>query len=172
LIELEEAAVRQKMSRTSTLRSALLTAVSLALHNLPEGMAVAASALSGGFRLGLPLAVGIALHNAPEGCAIAAPVYAATQSRIQAVGWSLASGLVEPLGVLFLLWFRLNRTVLTGLLAGVAGIMTMLSCVELLPQAMRHSSHGGGSAFLGVLSGMLLMLVTLMLVRWSLGVDL
>lgn len=172
VVEIEEGAARQKLSRTLALRSGLLTAVSLALHNLPEGMAVAASALSGGFRLGLPLAIGIALHNAPEGCAIAAPVYVATQSRTQAVGWALASGLVEPLGVLFLVWFRLNQRVLTGLLAGVAGIMTMLSCVELIPEAMRHCDHQKSSAFLGVFLGMLLMLMTLTLVRWSLGVHL
>jgi ZIP family zinc transporter len=159
-------------TRAVALRSALLTTLSLALHNLPEGMAVAASALSGGLRLGLPLAIGIALHNAPEGCAIAAPVYAATNSRIQAVTWALIAGLVEPLGVFFLIWFRLNRRALTGLLAGVAGIMTMLSCTELLPQALRMNEQRPGVVFSEFAFGMLLMLGLLSVVRWSFGVEL
>ena len=108
----------QGQRRTSTLlRSGLLVAVVLALHNFPEGMATFIATYSDP-ALGLTLATAIAIHNVPEGIAVAAPVYAATGSRSKAFWWATASGLTEPLG---------------GLLAAVAAAATTFR--ESQPQA-------------------------------------
>ncbi|KAH9741222.1 zinc transporter zip11 [Citrus sinensis] len=53
-----------------------------------------------GLRVGLNLAVAIALHNIPEGVAVALPVYFATQSKWQAFKLATLSGFAEPLGVI------------------------------------------------------------------------
>ena len=45
------------------------------------------------------------MHNIPEGIIVAAPIYAATGSRLQALGIATASGLSEPLGALAALLF-------------------------------------------------------------------
>lgn len=63
-------------------------ALTMTLHNLPEGFAVAFSALT---PLGPVMALAIAMHNIPEGIIIAAPIYAATGNRWKAVGLATAS---------------------------------------------------------------------------------
>jgi zinc transporter, ZIP family len=44
------------------------------------------------------MASAIALHNIPEGVIVAAPVFAATGSRLAALGLAAASGMSEPVG--------------------------------------------------------------------------
>jgi len=119
------------------MKTGLLVALGIGIHNFPEGMATFAGALQD-FRLGLAIALAIALHNIPEGLAVSAPVYAATGSRRKAFLWSFLSGLAEPVGAavaaLFLLPF-LTEAVLGLMLATVAGIMVFISLDELVPVA-------------------------------------
>lgn len=77
-------------------------ALTMTLHNLPEGMAVAFSAYT---EFGGIMALAIAMHNIPEGIIVAAPIYAATGSRTHALLIATASGLSEPLGAIFALVF-------------------------------------------------------------------
>eukprot|EP00798_Chlamydomonas_sp_ICE-L_P020760 gene20760-27581_t len=72
----------------SLLRLGMLMAFTMTLHNLPEGFAVAFSALTD---FGPIMAIAIAVHNIPEGIIIAAPIYAATGSRLKALGLATAS---------------------------------------------------------------------------------
>ena len=72
------------------------------------------------------MAAAIAVHNIPEGVIVAAPVYAATGSRWKALGAAFASGLSEPLGALLALLFVrpfLTEERLNYILAFVGGIM-------------------------------------------------
>ena len=48
--------------------------------------------------IALSVTLAIALHNIPEGIAVAVPVYFATGSRKKAFFWSFVSGLAEPAG--------------------------------------------------------------------------
>lgn len=57
-------------------RVAMLLFISLLVHNFPEGLAVAASALES-TSLGITVTIGIMIHNIPEGIAIAIPCLAA-----------------------------------------------------------------------------------------------
>ncbi|MDO4898280.1 MAG: zinc transporter ZupT [Rothia sp. (in: high G+C Gram-positive bacteria)] len=121
----------------------LFTALALALHNFPEGIATFLTGLADQ-TLAIPLAVAIGIHNIPEGIAVAIPLYYATGSRTKAFWWALASGLTEPLGAL-LGWLILGP-VLTDALFGVvfamvAGIMVFISLDKLLPAATRYGSH-------------------------------
>ncbi|KJE95249.1 hypothetical protein CAOG_05723 [Capsaspora owczarzaki ATCC 30864] len=141
----------------ATLRTAIMTAAVVSLHNMPEGAILLISTLRG-LRLGFVLAVSLALHNVPEGMSIAAPIYAATKS----VPWSLVlpvvSGLFEPLGALvasLLLQMFSTGLSLQYLLAGVGGIMFVLSVVELGPLAVRHIGQKR-LALASIIIGMLL----------------
>jgi ZIP family zinc transporter len=146
-------------------RAGLLVAVGISIHNFPEGMATFVGALED-VKLGLAIAVAIAIHNIPEGLAISAPVYAATGSRGKAFLWSFLSGVSEVVGaVMAAIVLRpfLSERLMGFVLAGVAGIMVVISLDELIPVAKTFDTEH--SPILGVLAGMIVMTASL----WLLG---
>lgn len=152
---------RQLQQRKKVLFSGLLTALSLALHNCPEGIATFAASLKG-LSFGLPLTISIALHNVPEGASVALPIYFGTRSKKMAVGVAFLSGLAEPLGVLFVAFLgpaSLTQHSLACLLAVVAGIMGALSVFELIPQCVELTSKKDALGAAGV--GFVVMAVVL-----------
>ena len=72
----------------------------IALHNLPEGMAIGVSFSQGDLNVGLPLATAIALQDIPEGLAVALALRAAGFAPGLSVLVAAGSGLLEPLGAL------------------------------------------------------------------------
>lgn len=145
------------------LRTGLMTALALGLHNFPEGFANFVAGLQSP-EIAVAVAVAIALHNIPEGLAVAVPVYHATGSRRKALWWSSMSGLAEPVGALigYLLLFPFMSDTLLGVVfAGIAGIMVFISLDELLPAAEEYGAHH--LAIYGVVAGMAVMAVSLVL---------
>ena len=119
------------------LRMGIFSALAIAIHNFPEGLATFTGALHDP-AMGISIAVAIAIHNIPEGLAVSVPVYYATGSRRNAFQLSFLSGLSEPAGAL--LGYLLLRTVINEAMFGiifaiVAGIMVYISLDELLPAA-------------------------------------
>lgn len=153
----------QDPSAGRLLRMGVLTALAIAIHNFPEGLATFVSALQEP-GMAIPIVAAIALHNIPEGIAVSVPVYHATGSRLKAFAYSFLSGLSEPLGAL-LGWLALrpvlNDTVSGLLFAGVAGIMVFISFDELLPAAREYGEHH--LSLYGLISGMVVMSVSLLL---------
>ncbi len=132
----------------------LVTAVTLALHNVPEGIATFTAAVDQP-TLGVTVALAIGIHNVPEGIAVAVPIFYATGDRRKAFWLSLASGLAEPLGALLALVALRGLFTDTGLgwtLSGVAGVMVFVALDEMLPAARAYDQ--GSSALLGLVSGM------------------
>ncbi|MBM3313544.1 zinc transporter ZupT [candidate division WOR-3 bacterium] len=147
------------------LRTGLLLAIGIGIHNLPEGMATFAGALKNR-GLGVAVASAIALHNIPEGIAVAIPVYCATGSRRKALLWSSSSGVAELAGALIaaaVLMPFLTADVLNVTLAAVAGLMTFISFDELIPGSYAYRREHMSVA--GVVAGMMLMSVSLWLLR-------
>ena len=147
------------------MRTGLLVALGVGVHNFPEGMVTFAGALED-VRLGLAIAVAIAIHNVPEGLAVSAPIYAATGSRGKAFFWSFLSGVSEPVGAglaaLILLPF-LTPVVLGWVLALVAGIMVSISIDELVPAAKAFGTEH--MPIVGTITGMKLMAFSLWLLK-------
>jgi len=145
------------------LRMGSFTALAIAIHNFPEGLATFAAGLSDP-SIAIPIAIAIAIHNIPEGIAVSFPIYYATGSKKKAFRLSFLSGLSEPLGALigyFLLYNFFNDTTFGILFAFVAGIMVFISLDELLPTAREY-----GEAHLsiyGLIAGMMVMAVSLLL---------
>ena len=145
------------------LRMGLFSALAIAIHNFPEGLATFTAALKDP-TLGVSIAVAIAIHNIPEGIAVSVPIYYATGSRKKALWYSFLSGVAEPIGagVGYLLLLAFFNDVIFGVLfAGVAGIMVFISLDELLPTAEEYGEHH--LAIYGVVSGMIVMAVSLLL---------
>lgn len=145
------------------LRTGIFTALVIAIHNFPEGLATFTAALKDP-TLGIPIAVAIAIHNIPEGIAVSVPIFYATGDRKKAFRYSFLSGLSEPLGALvgYMLLSSLFNDITFGILfAAVAGIMVYISLDELLPAAEEYGEHH--LSIYGVVAGMIVMAVSLLL---------
>ena len=125
------------------MRIGIKTALALAIHNFPEGLATFVSAMQDP-RVAIPIVIAIAIHNIPEGIAVSVPIYQATGSRKLAFQYSFLSGLAEPIGALvgwFILMPVMNDIVYGVIFASVAGIMVFISLDELLPAAREYGEH-------------------------------
>ena len=163
--EMEEEAtpVENNSKHDPLMRMGILAAISIAIHNFPEGLATFTAALKDP-SLGVAIAIAVAIHNIPEGIAVAVPIFYATGNRKKAAGYSFLSGLSEPLGALvgYVFLARFFTDTLFGLLfASVAGIMVFISLDELLPAAREYGrAH---LAIYGVIGGMAVMALSLLL---------
>ncbi|MFI3329735.1 MAG: zinc transporter ZupT [bacterium] len=149
--------------KSKLMRMGLFTALALAIHNFPEGLATFVSVLQDPV-LAIPIVVAIALHNIPEGIAVSVPIYHATGSKKKAFFYSFISGLTEPLGALIgwlILMPIMSDTVFGIIFAMVAGIMVFISLDELLPCAKEYGKHH--HAIYGLVLGMIVMAVSLLL---------
>jgi zinc transporter, ZIP family len=154
------------------MRMGLFTALAIAIHNFPEGLATFLAALHDP-SLGIPIAVAIALHNIPEGISVSVPIFYATGNRKKAFIYSLLSGLAEPVGAIVAylcirLFFAGDTGVIPhqvmGILFGcVAGIMVYISLDELLPTSRAYGK--GHDSLFGLIGGMLVMALSLLLMR-------
>ena len=130
--------------------------LAVALHNLPEGMAVgvvAAGWLTGNENISaamaLALSLGIALQNLPEGAIIAMPLKSGGMKRGRAFGYGVLSGVVEPIGAIAtILLAELVVPVLPYLLSFSAGAMLYVVVEELIPEMSEgEHSHVGTILF-------------------------
>lgn len=138
-------------------RAGILTAIVVAIHNLPEGLATFFTTAQD-VMLGLGIVVAIAIHNIPEGMAISIPVYQATHSKRKAFLYSFMSGMAEPIGGVF--GFVIIKTFFPNLCIGflyalVAGIMTYISLDTLLPLSKDYDT--GHYSISGTVIGLLIM---------------
>lgn len=149
----------------SHLKDSTMLFLAIAIHNLPEGMAVGvvlAGFISGQSSIALAgvvaLAIGIAVQNIPEGAVISMPLVANGVSKSKAFGLGVLSGVIEPAGVLLMLALTSVVTpILPYVLAFAAGAMIYVVVEELIPetQSGKHSNIGT----IGVAIGFVLMMI-------------
>ena len=145
------------------MRAGMVTALAVAIHNFPEGLATFGAALSD-LKLGIYIAIAIAIHNIPEGIAVSMPIFYATKNKNKAFFYSAISGLSEPVGAMIgflaILPF-LSEKLIALQLSAIAGIMVYISVDELLPLA--HNYGKSHQVIAGIVLGMLVMAASLLL---------
>lgn len=138
-------------------RTGIMLALTIGIHNFPEGIATFVSGLES-IDIALPILIAVAIHNIPEGIAVSVPIYHATGSRRKALWFSVSSGFAEPVGALFALLFLIpiwTPVVNAVCMAGVAGVMVYIAFDELLPNSEAYGHHH--YAIGGVVTGMAVM---------------
>jgi ZIP family zinc transporter len=107
----------------------------IALHDLPEGMAIA----FGGemkAQTGMVIALGIGIHNIPEGMAVAAPLLMSGMKKKSVLVQTLLLSLITPIGTLIGRYLLNLLPDLLPLMLGLAsGVMLYLVVCQLWPQA-------------------------------------
>lgn len=130
----------------------------IALHNLPEGMAIGVSFSQGDMAVGLPLTTAIALQDIPEGLAVALVLRRAGLTPWLAVLVAAASGLLEPLGALLGVGLSSGLAVTYPIGLGLAaGAMIFIVSHEVIPETHRNGHQT--PATLGLLVGFALMML-------------
>lgn len=130
----------------------------IALHNLPEGMAMGVSFSNGDISVGLPLSTAIALQDIPEGLAVALSLRAAGAKASLAVLIAAASGLLEPIGALIGVSLSTGSAWSYPLGLGLAaGAMIFVVSHEVIPETHRNGHQT--MATVGLMIGFALMMV-------------
>ena len=145
------------------MRTGVVVALAIGLHNFPEGLATFMAALENP-ALGISIAIAIAIHNSPEGISVSVPIYYATGSRTKAFFWSFLSGLAQPVGALvgfFIISAFVTDMTFGIVFAAVGGIMVYIAFDELLPTAEKYGKHH--LVIYGLLAGMAVMAISLIL---------
>lgn len=159
--------VQQSGSEKALQRLGIMSALAIAIHNFPEGIATFIGSLNDP-EMGAGITFAISIHNIPEGIAVAIPIYYATKSKAKALLYATLSGLSEVIGAaLCLAVTSIFGIELTGggpifplIMSAVAGIMIYISLDELLPTAEKYGKHH--IAIAGVVGGMAIMGVSLL----------
>jgi len=144
--------------KSSMLKSGLIMLFAIALHNIPEGLAMGAAGNYGDGKLGITLAIIIGLHNIPEGMAVSAPLMLGGLSKLRAVIITLIAGATTVLGtVIGVLIGSISDIAVALSFGAAAGAMLYVVLGEILPQAIVMSKDRIPTifAFLGMVIGML-----------------
>lgn len=144
-------------------RAGIFTAIALAIHNFPEGIATFVTSYTD-IGAGIAIAIAVAIHNIPEGIAVSVPIYHATGSRKKAFWYSFFSGFAEPLGAIvawLILMPFITPVLISCIMAAVAGIMIYIAFDELLPAT--HYYGENHIALYGLFLGMAIMAASLLI---------
>ena len=139
------------------LRSGILIFIAIALHNIPEGMAIGAGG-SHDSHLGFLLTLMITAHNIPEGMAIAAPLLAGGLNKWKVIALTAICGVTTLIGgLLGILIGSISDFAIAMSLAGAGGAMLYIVFGEMMPQAIVMTKNRAASivTLFGIIIGLL-----------------
>ncbi|MCL2069287.1 MAG: ZIP family metal transporter [Oscillospiraceae bacterium] len=127
---------RHLLSAPAMIRSGMIMLIAIAMHNIPEGVAIGAGG-SYDFQLGALLALMISLHNIPEGMAVAAPLLAGGINRWKVVFWTSASGATTLIGGIIGAVIGATSDFAVAIsLSAAGGAMLYVVFGEIIPQSV------------------------------------
>ena len=146
------------LKENSMLKTGLIIAIGLAIHNFPEGLAIGAG-FGSSTTLGFKLAIAIALHDIPEGISISLPLKNSGVSKIKAILITFISGLTTGFGAFGGgIIGNISKSLIGISLAFAAGAMLYIVTCELIPESKKR--YSGRFASLGNMLGLILGLIT------------
>lgn len=123
-----------ELDHAGLFRSGVLILIVLALHNIPEGMAIGAGGIHN-FEFGLSIAVMLAIHNIPEGMAVATPLITSGVNKAKVVLLTALAGSTTLIGaILGVLVGGVSDIAVALSLSGAGGAMLYVVFAEIIPQ--------------------------------------
>ena len=114
---------RFKDSKNALLKTGIVVSIGLALHNLPEGLAIG-SGFGASIKLGLSLAIAICLHDIPEGISMAVPMKNGGMKISKVIFYVILSGITTGIGAFFgAIIGSISQVVISICLSFAAGAM-------------------------------------------------
>ena len=148
----------KSLRKNNLLKTGLIIAIGLAIHNFPEGLAIGAG-FESSLNLGLKLAIAIALHDVPEGISISLPLKFSGSSKFKAILITTLSGLTTGIGAFFGAIIGNISLNLIGLsLAFAAGAMLYIVSCELIPES--NSMYKGRFSSFGNIIGIIIGIIS------------
>lgn len=143
----------EEFSEKRILRTGYLIFMGIALHNIPEGLAIGAG-IESSPALGFYIAVAIGLHNIPEGMAVSGPLRAGGLTGGKVLLLTTLAGLMTPVGAIIgIIAFGISGELVAMGMALAAGAMIYIVSDELIPQSHKFHSH---MANFGIIGGFLI----------------
>lgn len=143
----------------------ILSAIAIIMHNIPEGIITYLSSVKNK-KIGTNIALAITMHNIPEGITIAIPTYYGTKNKYKAFKIVLISALSEPFGALLAHIFLkklITDKIIGIMLSLVAGIMSYISIIELLPKALKYKEKKKTIVFFII--GIIIMYISVKIIK-------
>ena len=136
------------------IKSSIIIGISMAVHNIPEGLAIGSSFMSSK-ELGIYLSTAIFLHNIPGGIAISTPLNINKSSNKKIILSTILAGFPTGIGAFLGVCFgTISDSFIALCLAFAGGAMLYIVCDEFIPQG--KTLHGGRVSTMGIIVGFLL----------------
>jgi ZIP family zinc transporter len=140
------------------LRQVWLMVFAIALHNVPEGMAIGVGFSGADLAVGVPLATAIAIQDIPEGLVVAVALRTVAYAPWQATLAAALTGLAEPAGAIVGVALTSGFAPLYPAGLGfAAGAMIWVVSHEIIPETHRKGHQQ--AATLGLIGGFVVMLL-------------
>ena len=142
----------------NSLKRAWLFVAAVALHNLPEGLAIGVAYAGPDLEKAYSLATGISIQDVPEGLVVALALRSVGYGRLASVGFGMASGIIEPVAAAFgVALIGIAAGALPLGLAAAAGAMLFVIVNDVIPES--HRSGNGLYASVALVIGFIVMTI-------------
>ena len=145
----------------SLLKTGIVVSIGLALHNIPEGLAIG-SGFDASTTLGFSLAIAICLHDIPEGISMAIPMKNGGMKPWKVMIYVILSGIATGIGALIgAIIGNISEQVIAICLAFAAGAMLYIVSGELIPES--NKLYQGKMTAIGNMFGFIIGLLAMII---------
>lgn len=136
------------------MKSSLILAISIGIHNLPEGLAIGFSFMAES-NIGYILSLAMFIHNLPEGLTLAIPLKLSKVPNLKILLITILAGLPTGIGAFIGAYLGNISNIFVSLcLSFAGGAMLYIICSELIPNA--KALHSGRTSTIGIILGFIL----------------
>lgn len=144
----------KKIKTTTLLKTGIVVSIGLAIHNIPEGLAIG-TGFESSIKLGFSLAIAIAIHDVPEGISMAVPMKQGGLKKYKILTYVILSGITTGIGAFIgAIIGNISEKIIAICLSLAAGAMLYIVSGELTPES--NKLYSGKMSSMGNMLGFIL----------------